>query len=313
MRRSLLIFIGVLSLLVACERSEVFGGLTQSDANEILVLLTSHDVEAALTREVRQNETFFGVAVASKDIGRARQLLQENNLPRHKRPGLEEIFKDNATIIPSPQEVRGKAMLALKGEIINALESIPDVIEADVLLNVPAAEDFAADAPPQRTTASVTMKVHPTEQALTALTENKIQRFVANAVEKLDPRDVSVILTYAGAPTTGVLPGQTVILSGDANKKEVSAKAPRELIGDGTDAVSVAGLSVSPTSAGRLKLYLGLFLGLVAMLALGLVVMVIQASRMRQEMHNQTNFPALTGGTNADEEPQRQLGEEIEM
>ncbi len=268
----------LLALMVtACEKKELYGNLDQRDANEIVVQLYRSGIDAKLTQVTRQNRTTYSVQVDADDLDRARAIMNENNLPRIAHPGLADVFKDPG-FIPTPQEQKARYVMALKGEIINSLEKIPDVVEADALVNIPNEEEFGSDEAPRKPTASVVLKVRPTEQAMQTLTESKVQRFVSNAVEKLDPRDVSVILTYVGEPREGIRPGQSLILS----DTDVEDGATVNENSGGGEIVSVAGLNISPDSVKRLKLYLGLFLILVAALSFGLVVMVVQASRMRQ-------------------------------
>lgn len=280
MRRNAILMLILCAGLVACEKSEVYSDLAQEDANDMLVLLTHNGISAEITRVTRQNKTVYGVSVDPDDLDRSRALLKDHNLPRPRHPGLADIFTEPG-FIPTPQEQKARFLLALKGELINALEQIPDVVDADVIVNIPTPGEFGTEGETERPTASVVIKVRPTSQAMASLTEEKVQRFVANAVEKLDPRDVSVVLAYTGPPPDGVRPGQTLILPEAASSKPGQPAAP--VAGSEENVVSVAGLMVSAASAGRLKLYLGIFLGILAMLALGLVVMVIQSNRMRQE------------------------------
>lgn len=286
-------------LLIGCQRVEVYGELDQAEAHEILVLLNHGGLAAKLVKETRQNETFYGVTVDADDLDQARALLTEHNLPRKKKQGLADVFQQPG-FIPTPQEQKARFLLAMKGEIETALEKVPDVVETHVVLNIPSQEDFASDAEPQKPSASVVLKVRPTEQATATLTEEKIQRFVANAVEKLDPRDVSVILTYTGAPSGGILPGQSLILPPAAQAG--AAKSGSGAAAD-ADTTTIAGMTMSTASVGRLKLYLGIFLALLAGLALGLIVMVVQASRMREQIQQQVLPPAGAP-------PQLQAGEQ---
>ncbi|MBI4237071.1 MAG: hypothetical protein HY696_01475 [Deltaproteobacteria bacterium] len=303
-RRVSLLLLLMLALLIGCQRVEVYGELDQAEAHEILVLLNHSGLAAKLVKETRQNETFYGVTVDSDDLDQARALLTEHNLPRKKKQGLADVFQQPG-FIPTPQEQKARFLLALKGEIETALEKVPDVVETHVVLNIPSQEDFASDAEPQKPSASVVLKVRPTEQSTATLTEEKIQRFVANAVEKLDPRDVSVILTYTGAPSGGILPGQSLILppaaQGGAAGTTAATKSGSGAAAD-ADTTTIAGMTMNSASVGRLKLYLGIFLALLAGLALGLIVMVVQASRMREQIQQQALPPAAPP-------PQLQAGE----
>ncbi|MBI2346573.1 MAG: hypothetical protein HYV03_06800 [Deltaproteobacteria bacterium] len=276
-------------LAVACHGTELYHDLTEEDANEILVLLTQNRIEAKKVKEVRQNQVTWTIEVDPKKIGDARSLLVEHNLPRRREAGLTGVYSKQG-LIPTPDEQKARFLLALKGEIINSLESIPDVASAEVILNMPTAEEFASDKEESRPTASIVLKVRPTEQAMANLTEGKVQRFVANAVEKLDPRDVAVIITYTQVPSQGVMPGTTLVLPSDVTKPAAKATPPET-----GETVSIAGVSVRADSARRLKIYLGLFLGLLAVLALGLVATILQAVRLRRAGEGRTveGAPAL--------------------
>lgn len=276
-------------LCLACQKSELYHDLNEEDANEIMVLLMQNDITAKKVKEVRQNQVSWTIQVEPAKIATARSLLVEHNLPRRREAGLTGVYSKQG-LIPTPDEQKARYLMALKGEIINSLESIPDVASAEVVLNIPSQETFTSTQEQQRPTASVVVKVRPTEQAMANLTEAKIQRFVANAVEKLDPRDVAVIITYTAQPAQGVMPGQTLVLPSDVTKPV--AKTPE---GPKGPTVTVAGVEVSATSSRRLKVYFGLFLGLLALLSLGLVGTILQAVRLRRGAGGVEGAPALTG------------------
>lgn len=273
----LAMMLSFLLVATACQRAELYHDLNEEDANEMLVLLMQHHIEAKKVRETKQNQVSWTIQVEPAKIGEARELLVQQNLPRHREPGMKDVYSKQG-LIPTPDEQKARYLMALKGEIINSLETIPDVVTTDVVLNVPSPEEFTSDKEVQRPTASVVIKVRPTEQAMANLTEAKIQRFVANAVEKLDPRDVAVIITYTSPQPQGVMPGQALVLPSSVIKQPT--KTPE---GSKEPMVSVAGIEVSAHTSRRLKVYLVLFLMILATLSLGLVATILQAVRMRRE------------------------------
>lgn len=276
--------------VVGCQKAELYHDLAEEDANEILVLLTQNGIEAKKTREIRQNQVFWTIAMEPNKLAQARALVAQHNLPRHRPPGLEELYSKSGSLVQGSEEKKARFLLGLKGEIVKFLYRDPDVVSADVVLNVPSQEDLPLSAQkPQRPTASVVLKIRPTEQAMANLTEAKVQRLVANAIENLDPRDVAVIITYTAPPPQGVLPGQSILLPSD-----IAKQGPKGAGEPGKGPlVTIGGLEVSTASSGRLKVYFGIFLGLLALLSLGLIVSIAQAVRSRRAL----------GGTSAEGGP----------
>lgn len=269
----------VLVTLVSCGGIALYQNLSEEDANEILVLLNENGIKAKKQTEVRQNETFWSVVVPDRDMARARELLMQHNLPRKRELGLTGVYKEKG-LIPTPDEQKARYILALKGEIINSLERIPDVVDADVVLNIPTKEEFstAEEKAKQRPTASVIVKLKPAEGQAVSLTEAKVQEFVANSVEGMSPRDVTVVLSYIPAGGQTIRPGQVMTLPPkEAEVAQPQAAAPisdKELVG----------LRLDAASKDRLKIYLLVFFLLLIILSVGLIISIVQGSRMRRRL-----------------------------
>src|SRR5262245_35431183 len=184
-----------LFVLAGCGKVSIIQDLVESEANEILVALADKGIEADKIKEEKSQKVSWSVVVAEKDQAQARKVLVDNNLPRRKELGFAGICKEKG-LIPTPEEEKCRKILALKGEIINSLSRVPGVIESDVVLNIPDVSEFASETQPnKRPTASAVIRVKKNPEG-TDLTESKIQRFISNTVENLDPRDVSVVISY---------------------------------------------------------------------------------------------------------------------
>jgi type III secretion protein J len=293
--KKLIIAILMLSCIAACRKVELYHDLSEEEANEILVVLQQDGISASKIKETRQNEVFWTIEVESKRLNDARRLLLENDLPRKKELGLSGVYKEKG-LIPTPDEQKARYLLALKGEIINSLKNIPDVMDADVVLNVPTQEEFASPtAEKKRPTASVVIKAKASQQAQEALSEGKIQQFVANTVENLNPRDVSVIITYLSQPKPGLMPGQSLILPSTGESKKAAI--------EDASVTKIAGLEVVSASQGRLKIYLAVFFVILALLGAALVFTVIKASRMRQELKEFKGDTKLIEGKVVEDSP----------
>lgn len=276
---SLLILLPLL-LLGGCKKAALYHQLSETEAHEIIVALYEAGIHAEKERELVQNEVFWTVEVGNKYLPEARRILIERSLPRKEELGLSGVYKEKG-LIPTPDEQKARFLLAVKGEIVNSLEKIPEVVDADVVINIPTPEEFTNDSD-IRPTASVVLKVRPEDQVTSQITEAKIQQFVANSIEDLNPRDVSVIISYLPASRVGKEAGSKLVLSGTEEKKEV----PK--VSEGT--VSIAGLSVSKESAKRLRIYLAVFFALLLIMSAVLIVNIVRTTRMRQE------FKALSEG-----------------
>lgn len=274
--KKLLIVVAIVLCFTACRKVALYHDLSEEEANEMLVVLQQEGIKVSKIKEVRQNEVYWIVQVDSNRLSDARRLLVEHNLPRKKELGLAGVYKEKG-LIPTPDEQKARYLLALKGEIINSLLRIPEVIDADVVLNIPTPDEFAVPgAKEKRPTASVVIKARPSNTSQDVLTESRIQQFVANTVENLNPRDVSVVVTYLTVPRQGILPGQSLVLP---SATETATTAAKESM------TRVAGVEVSATSQGRLRVYLVVFFGFLAVLSAVLIVMIVRSSRMRQELN----------------------------
>jgi len=245
-----------LFVLTGCGKVPIIHDLVESEANEILVALADRGIEAEKVEVEKQQKVSWGVLVAKKDTTIARKVLVENNLPRKKELGFSGICKEKG-LIPTPEEEKCRKVLALKGEIINSISRIPGVIDSDVVLNIPDISEFATETQPsKRPTASAVLRVKKTPEGL-ELTEPKVQRFISNTVENLDPRDVSVVITYIQPP------------------EELLKQIPNKKL------LSIAGLKMDADSKGRFKIYALSVLLLLVAVSVALVFSLLKLTKLR--------------------------------
>lgn len=295
----------------ACNEVGIVHDLNERDANEILVLLSQNDIEAKKEKEVRNQEIFWSVTVSPGDSDQARSILVANHLPKIRHGGLEGICKD-AGLILTPKTEKCREILAFKGEIINSLESIPGVVSADVVLNIPDKDEFPDEnSLPHRPTASVTIRYLSDANVQTKLTEGKIQEFVANGIAGLDSRDVSVIISYLQqrmhssdfVNVDGDLEHQTDISQPDQQKTDLTLETAKTQTDEST-LTSVGGLSMDQDSAKKFKVISSLFLVLLLLLSAAFIYALIKISRMRKQSPVEAEEE---GGKNEDNE-QKLLG-----
>lgn len=255
----------------------LYHGLSEEDANEILVLLQENGIEAEKAKEMRQNELFWTISLSKKNLPKARELLFRHKLPKQKELGLTGVYKEKG-LIPTPDEQKARFLLAIKGEIVNSLLKVPEIVDADVILNIPIKEEFTADAGgmAKRPTASVVVRVKPNSEGRESINESNIKQFVANAVEGLNPRDVTVIISYLPAQEGVIRSGEVISLGKVEEKAETTAAKPEY-------SSELFGLKISPDSMSRLKVYLLLFFIILVILSAILIVVIVQTGRIRKK------------------------------
>ncbi len=267
--------------LSACGNIELYQNLSEEDANEILVLLSENNIKATKKKDIVQNEVSYSILVKEADMVRARSLLLSHNLPRRKELGLTGVYKEKG-LIPTPDEQKARYLLALKGEIINSLRRIPQVIDADVVLNVPSKDEFAGaeQQHEQRPTASVVVRVKPDAVTAGAISESKIQQFVSNAVEGMNPRDVTVVISYLPVEQKSLRPGDVQTLP---SQMEQPGQMPSVGVQPAVQ-YQLIGLKLDAESKDRLKIYMLVFFLLLMVLSSALIIVIVQGSRMRRTL-----------------------------
>lgn len=271
-RKSFAPLMAMTLLLAGCAAENLYQDLDERDANEILVVLYKNGIDAEKTRVEGTQEVTYSIQVGKDELQRSRQILMENSLPRKKQLGFSGICKEKG-LIPTPEEEKCRKLLALKGEIINSLERVPGMVDADVVLNLPEISEFSTEPEAhKKPTASAVLRVRK-EEAGMEVTESRMQRFISNTVENLDPRDVSVIISY-------VEPIQKILAEGP--QKIGTTGGP--VAAPGTQLASLAGLTFHPDSVGRFKIYAVVMLIVLIGVSGALIVNVIKMTKMRQEL-----------------------------
>lgn len=281
-------FILLFILCAGCNEIVLLQEIEQKDANEIMVLLGDNGIKVQKEAIEKQQKITWTLKVSKKDEPLARVLLVKANLPREKVTGLEEICK-NPGPIPTPFKEKCQLMLGLKGEIIDALEDVPGVISAKIVLHIPDKQEFAnPDEALERATASVFVHTAYSEELSETLTESKIQELVSRGVPGLDMRDVSVFISRAAK--TEISP----VNEGDPN---TSSQNPTAVTSSGSEVElgKVLGLQMDVASVKKFKILAIVVLVVFLVLSMTLIFTLLKISKNRQKIAGGggTYLPAL--------------------
>lgn len=164
-------------LLSGCsDRTDLFSGLSELDANEIIASLGENRISA----RKRSEKAGVVVTIDSIDINRAVRILEAAGLPRQTRTSLGEIFKKEG-VISTPLEERARYIYALSQELESTLSQIDGVIVARVHVVLP--ERIAPGEPVQPASAAVFIK-HAASLEPDAV-QRRIQQMVASSIPGL--------------------------------------------------------------------------------------------------------------------------------
>jgi type III secretion protein J len=182
----------VILLLAACSR-RLATGLSERDAQEIVVTLREHGIDAMTEMELGSKKDASGWQVnvrgGSDRVVEAWSVLRQNGLPREKDPGLKGVFA-NAGMIPTAGEEKARLMVGLAGELTNTLNSITGVVDAHVNVVVPDNNPLLDKSEQNPPSASVLVRYQGNQPPLT---ETEIKNLVARGVEGLALDNVSVV------------------------------------------------------------------------------------------------------------------------
>ncbi len=193
----------VLTTLVACGSDIIVHRVDEREANRIIETLATEHIVSHKGMVDTGREVYFTIRVAANKRLQAIRVLNNNELPRRKDMGYNEIFGvDSGGLIPTSGEERAKQMAALEGEIQRQLKLINGILDVQAQIVSPeesALRTSQEQRPP--TTASITIKYMPGAGGSKPLSEPQVQAIVAAGVEKLTPDRVVVVMTPAGGPS----------------------------------------------------------------------------------------------------------------
>jgi len=219
----------LLALLVGCSNQELYGQLSERQANEMVAVLRSAGIDA----EKQSHEGKFAVLTAKGDFSQAVRTLNAQGYPRESFDSMGKVFKREG-FVSSPLEERARLMHAMSQEISNTIANIDGVITARVHLVVPERNPLVDKAQPAA--AAVFIKHRPDRDLTSQVTQ--IKALVVNSIEGLSYDNVTVALFPAeGMP---VEPHKSAPAAQQPDAAQASLAAPL-MAGSGVGAFALGG------------------------------------------------------------------------
>ena len=192
-RNSLLIAVILISLTFSACSQVLHHGLTEEQANEILVVLERNGIQATKTPEEGAETLTFAIGVSKRDSAKAWQVLRENDLPKPAARGFSEVFA-KTSLIPTAMEEKALFLQAISGELAKTIEAINGVVDARVHVVLPESDVLKQELQgPTTPKAAVLIKYKVNRDGNMPYKSDDIRQLVANSVEALKPSDVSVV------------------------------------------------------------------------------------------------------------------------
>jgi type III secretion protein J len=195
-------------LVLGCS-TPIQHGLDEAAANEVVTALERGGIGASKNRDETGADAFV-VTVGKSDAVRALDLMRSLGLPRGRRSGFGEVYKQ-PSLVPTPTEERARYVEALAGEMERTLETVEGVVNARVHLVLPEPDPLALDGKPRvPAQAAVLLKARAGRPA--PILESEVQKLVAGSVPSLERTAVAVVVT--AAPEAPAAQGASLVALG---------------------------------------------------------------------------------------------------
>ena len=144
------------SLFAGCARQDsvVLQGLSQAEANRVVVLLAENNITASKTMV---KDGTYAIGTNSRDQIAALQLLNTNAEPKEAYTTLGEVFKKDG-FISSPLEEHARFVYAMSQDLQKTIGLIDGVLTVRVHVSLPLPSDNLWTSESDKPSASVLIK-----------------------------------------------------------------------------------------------------------------------------------------------------------
>lgn len=185
--------------LAAC-KEDLYTGLTEQDANEMISVLYRVGIPADRVVDAG------GLASVRVDRGRfqeAVEALRAEGYPKPSYQTMGDVFQGNGFVV-SHMEERARFIYALSEELSRTVAEIDGVIGARTHVVLPTSDPMSRDVTPS----SASVVIRHLDAAPVARLAPQIKMLVANSIEGLSYDNVSVVFIPVAAPPAAAPPAE---------------------------------------------------------------------------------------------------------
>ena len=175
-----------LVLALAGCKVELYSGLNETEANEIVAVLADGRIAA---RKEHVDGADWQVQVDEDRVGAALDLLRAQGLPAQHYASMGDMFQKQG-LVSTPAEERMRYIFAVSQELSRTLRSIDGVVEARVHVVIPQDDPLSDKVRPS--SAAVFIKHRPDVDL--RLLAPAVKDLVAHSIEGLTPDQVALTL-----------------------------------------------------------------------------------------------------------------------
>ncbi|MEQ5842612.1 type III secretion inner membrane ring lipoprotein SctJ [Paraburkholderia acidicola] len=205
----------LLACVAGCSQ-ELYSGLEERDANQMISVLSDAGINASKENvETRDGGSSWQVDVDSGEVGDALKVLRAHGLPHQQLESLGQIFQQQG-LVATPSEERVRYIYGVQQELARTLDDVDGVVVAHVQVVIPENDPLSDKVKPS--SASVYIKYRPGVDL--QVMAPMVKELVTHSIEGLSYDNVSLFL-QAESPSAqpasqgsgGMLPGLLLMRS----------------------------------------------------------------------------------------------------
>jgi len=190
-----LVLVCAVLLLAGCQR-ELYSGLSEADANQMLSVLGDAGIPAEKENDARDasDKQAWQLTVDDGDLHAALTVLHAQGLPKPNYASLGELFQKQG-LVSTPAEERVRYLYGVSQDLSRTLQDIEGVVVAHVQVVIPENDPLADKIKPSSAAVYIRYKSGVDLRAMAPM----VKDLVAHSIEGLQYDNVSLFLQPADA------------------------------------------------------------------------------------------------------------------
>ncbi len=174
--------------------SEIYHGLGEQEANEMIVVLEQRGIEASKDADP-EGDAMWVVKTPSHARVEAWRVLESEGLPRPAVRGVGEVYPSGG-LIPTESEERALLQYTTAQELRRGLLKLDGVVDAHINLVMPkrARVQLPGTVPPKPRASVVLRYKAAAEAGAPPVSEDEVRQLVSWGVEDMEPESVAVVM-----------------------------------------------------------------------------------------------------------------------